>query len=292
MATTDYRPSDEKKFDEQIEDVASQPSDIDHDEVYSPAEQKKIIHRVDRRLVSMCGLMYCVSLMDRTNLSAAAIAGMTKELRLDIGFRYSTVILVFFVTYVIFQPPATVLTKKIGPRLFLATITLVWGGIMIAFGFVKDWAALAGLRILLGVLEAGFFPGAVFLMSTWYVRYDMQKRYSVFYIIGCVAAAFSGILAYGLMQMNGLANLGGWRWIFIIEGVISCLVAISGYLFLVDFPETGHKSWNFLSRAECDFIMRRIDKDRGDAHTEPFTIGRFLRPALDFKIWLFALLFW
>jgi MFS family permease len=140
-------------------------------------------------------------------------------------------------------------------------------------------------------LEAGYFPGAVYLLSTWYVRYDMQKRYTLFYGIGCVATAFCGILAYGLGQMNGLAGLGGWRWIFIIEGILSCLCALAGYVFLVGFPEDAHKSWHFLNESERDFIIRRVNRDRGDAITEPFTLGAFLKSAGDFKVWVFAFMF-
>ena len=267
------------------------PDDISFDEVYSQDQQRKIIHRIDRRLVSMCGVMYCISLMDRTNLSAAALAGMTVDLDMLRDFRYNIVVLIFFITYVLFQPPATVLTRKIGPRIFLSTITLLWGSVMIAFGFVKHWSALAGLRVLLGVLEAGFFPGCVYLMSTWYSRYDVHKRYSVFYLIGCFASAASGILAFGLMQMNGLQGIRGWRWIFIIEGVISCVIALIGYLLLIDFPEKAHKSWKFLNSEETAFIIRRVNRDRGDAAVEPFSLGKFLRPALDLKIWGFAMIF-
>ena len=74
-----------------------------------------------------------------------------------------------------------------------------------------------GLRILLGILEAGFFPGCAYLLSCWYTRFELQKRNAVFYLIGSLASACSGILAYGIMQMNGLAGLGGWRWIFIVR---------------------------------------------------------------------------
>jgi MFS family permease len=265
--------------------------DIDHDEVYTRAEQRKIIHRVDRRLVLMCGIMYCISLMDRTNLSSAAIAGMTVELKMNVGFRYSIVALVFFITYVIFQPPATICTRKIGPRRFLPTITLLWGALIIVFGFVDTWTQLAALRVVLGILEAGFFPGCVYLLSTWYSRYDVQKRYSVFYLIGCFASAASGILAYGFMQMHGLSGYSGWRWIFIMEGILSCIIALIGYVLIVDFPEHAHKCWKFLSKAECDFVIRRVNKDRSDATVEPFTMKAFLIPALDFKVWCFAMLF-
>ncbi len=76
---------------------------------------------------------------------------------------------------------------------------------------------MVGLRIILGVLEAGFFPGCAYLLSTWYPRYDLQKRNAVFYLIGSVASAFAGILAYGFMQMAGQQGLAGWRWIFIVS---------------------------------------------------------------------------
>ncbi|KAK4994195.1 hypothetical protein LTR66_005731, partial [Elasticomyces elasticus] len=245
-------------------------------EGFSPAEQKKIIHRIDRRLVPTVGLMYCVSLMDRTNLSAAAIAGMTKELKLNVGFRYSIVTLVFFITYVLFQPPSTVLCRKIGPRVYLSVITLLWGSIMIAMGFSKNWTTLVGLRVILGVLEAGFFPGCVYLLSTWYVRYDMGKRYSVFYLLGSLASACAGILAFGLMQMNGLQRLTGWRWIFIMEGVLTCIVAGLGYVFLISFPDdNAHKTFHFLNEREISFIVARVNADRGDVATEPFSMARF-----------------
>ncbi|KIW11866.1 hypothetical protein PV08_09139 [Exophiala spinifera] len=258
---------------------------------FSPEEQRRIIRRIDRRLITTCGVLYCVSLMDRTNLSNAAIAGMIVELKL-IDFRYSTIALVFFATYTLLQPPATVLCRKIGPRPFLTFITFSWGVVMIGFGFPNTWGPMILLRLLLGVLEAGFFPGCVYLISTWYSRYDLQKRYSFFYLIGSLASACSGILAYGLMQMDGLANYSGWRWIFIMEGIITCVLAIICYFFLVDFPDRAAKTaWGFLSERECQFIIRRIAKDRDDAQLEPFNLKKWASSGLDLKIWGFALIF-
>ncbi|KAI0129069.1 major facilitator superfamily domain-containing protein [Xylariales sp. AK1849] len=257
---------------------------------YPPEEQKRIIRRIDRRLVATVGCMYCVSLMDRTNLSAANIAGMAKELEL-VNERYSIVTLVFFVTYVVFQPPSTVIARKIGPRIHLAVITVLWGAVMIGFGFVKNYSSLAALRVILGILEAGFFPSCVYLLSTWYTRYEVGKRYSFFYVIGCVASAFSGILAYGLMQMAGLQHLSGWRWIFIIEGVLTCLLGIAGYWLLVDFPDSHRKTWNFLSAEERAWIVKRVNADRGDGSTPKFELKRFLAAGADWKIWCYALVF-
>lgn len=129
---------------DEVESPTSQDSlDFEHDHEFSVAEQRKIKHKIDRRLITMCGAMYCVSLMDRTNLGAAVLAGMVGDLNL-IGFRYSTIALVFFVTYVLCQPPATILCRKIGPRWFLSTITLCWGIVEIGFGFPKTWTEMLG----------------------------------------------------------------------------------------------------------------------------------------------------
>ncbi|KAI4111757.1 MAG: hypothetical protein LQ339_000214 [Xanthoria mediterranea] len=216
---------------------------LDTDPVYSYREQRKIIHRIDRRLVITCGIIYCFSLIDRGNLGNASIAGMTKDLELGVGFRYSTIVLVFFPTYVLFQPPATLLSRKLGPRKFLATITLLWGTLEIGFGFAKKWTDMIGLRVALGILEAGLYPSVVYLLATWYSRYDVGKRYCAFYVVGCLALAFG---------------------------------------------DKADQSWRFLNKDERDFIVRRINKDRDDAIPEKFTLARFLRPALDIKIWILA----
>ncbi|EAS30930.3 phthalate transporter [Coccidioides immitis RS] len=266
-------------------------SDVDIDEEFSYKEQRKIIHRVDLRLVTICGLGYCISLMDRTNTSMAAIAGMNRDLELTVGFRYSVIVLIFFVTYIVCQPFATAIIRKIGPQIFISVIIASWGVVLIGFGFVKNWEQMAALRALLGALEAGFFPGTVYLLSCWYSRYEVHQRYSLFYFIGAVAASLSGILAFGLSQMDGMHGLGGWRWIFIMEGVISVAVAIICYIFIVDFPDKADKAWGFLNSKEQAFILRRLNKDRGDADPEPFTFAKFLRPALDLKIWGFAMIF-
>lgn len=119
----------------------------------------------------------------------------------------------------------------------------------------------------------------------------MGKRYSVFYLLGAVASAFAGILAYGLMQMNGLANITGWRWIFIIEGILTCVLGIAGYWLIVDFPDSKRTSWRFLGARERAWIVARVQADRGDAKIPAFSMRKFLRAGLDWKIWCYAMIF-
>ncbi len=100
---------------------------------------------------------------------------MAVDLKLTIGYRYSIITLVFFITYVILQPPATVVLRKLGPSVFLPTITILWGMCAMCFGFVTTWTQLLPLRLVLGIFEAGFFPGCAYLLSCWYPRFDLQK---------------------------------------------------------------------------------------------------------------------
>lgn len=165
MVTQDEAPG---KCAEQVElatsysvdatEAATEASYVASIEALTPEERKRTIRRVDIRLVSTLGFLYCVSLMDRNNTGIAMIAGMSTDLVM-IGSRYSIVILLFFIPYVLFQPPSTAILRKVGPRIFLSLTTLVWGLTTIASGFVRTWSDLIPLRLILGACEAGFFPG-------------------------------------------------------------------------------------------------------------------------------------
>ncbi|KAJ5898430.1 hypothetical protein N7504_008718 [Penicillium tannophilum] len=274
-----------------VEPVESQKpmlENIDDDPVFSYAEQRKIIRRVDLRLVLMLGALHCVCLIDRGNIGAAKLAGMSTELHL-IGNRYSVIAVSFFPPYICLQALGPILIRKIGPVNYLSAVCLIWGAVMLSAGFVKTWTQMVGIRVIIGALEAGFFPASVYLISTWYTRYDLQKRYAIFYFLGCVASACTGILSYGITFMNGLGGLTAWRWIFIIQGLITCIIAVIGWFVLIDFPDRMKTSARkFLSDSEYDFIMRRIGKDRADTVLEPFNLRKYFAAGLDINIWAFG----
>ncbi|KAK6536423.1 hypothetical protein TWF281_000660 [Arthrobotrys megalospora] len=284
---------DEKKS-EIFDNIALEAPDDASDIVeYDEVEQKKILHRIDRRLVIIIGVIYCISVIDRNNMGSAAVAGMTKELGMNAqNNAYSIATLVFFVTYIFFEPPGVIGCRKFGPRLFLPTICLLWGISVTCMGFVKNWHQLLGMRLILGVFEAGYFPGASYLLSTWYNRYELGKRFAAFYVIGSIASAFSGILAYGLMQMGGAGGISAWRWIFIMEGIITCMIAAAGFIFIPPFPDdpNAHKTWGFLNKSEVNHIVRKVEADRGDVQPEPFTIGRFFQGGKDLKGYVFGMI--
>jgi MFS family permease len=150
----------------------------------------------------------------------ARIAGMDADLQLSIGSRYSILTMIFFIPYIIFQFPATIIIRRLGPALWLPSLVICWGAVTIGMGFARTWTQALGCRVILGVLEAGYYPGCVYLLSCWYVRFEVQKRFSGFYLLALLASGFSNVLAWGLSEMKGLGGLNGWQWIFAIVSLL------------------------------------------------------------------------
>ena len=168
----------------------------------------------------------------------------------------------------------------------------MWGIVTIGMGFCKTWGQFTALRAICGLCEAGLFSSALYLLQMWYCRYDVHKRYASFILISVLGGSFSGVLAYGFMRMAGVGGYGGWTYIFVWEGVLTCVIALIGALLIIDFPQEAQatsKSW--LKSHELAYVMRLLERDRQDTHAEPFSWVAFFRSGLDFKLWLFGLLF-
>jgi hypothetical protein len=106
-----------------------------------------------------------------------------------------------------------------------------------------------------------------------------------------VGASLSGVLSYGFMQMAGVGGYAGWRYIFIWEGVLTCIIAIIGAILIVDFPQKAQNSRKFLETRELEYVIKLLERDRNDAHEEPFSWSAFFKSSLDLKIWMFGLIF-
>lgn len=176
--------------------------------------ETKVIRKVDCRLIPILGLLYSVAGLDRVNLSNARVAGMDEDLRFDIGNRYSIALLVFFITYCLFEMPTTLLLRPIGPKLLLNGLAVSWGIVMLGMGFIDDWRLIVVCRMLIGILEAGFLPCCMFLLSTWYQRFEIQQRVSWWYLINLFVSAFGNVLAWAIVKLDGAHRIAGWRWIF------------------------------------------------------------------------------
>ncbi|KAJ9475658.1 putative High-affinity nicotinic acid transporter (putative) [Pseudozyma hubeiensis] len=258
---------------------------------FDEAEVKRVRRKVDWRLLPILGALYSIALIDRTNLSAARIAGAGVELRLTAGTNYSIPLLMFFVPYILLEMPSNLLLRKIGAARQLSFLGFCWGVVMLGQGFVKTRQQLTATRALIGAFEAGFFPACVWLISTWYVRRESQVRMSAFYLISVGVSGFSNILAYGMSLIRVPdRTFRGWRWIFIIEGLLTIVLAVIAYFIILDFPDKAAEK-GFLTIAERDMILARIQRDRGDAKPDALTWGKAAKYAKDIKVWLYGLMF-
>ncbi|CCF49372.1 hypothetical protein NDA11_000400 [Ustilago hordei] len=255
------------------------------------AEVKRVRKKIDRRLLPILGAIYSIALIDRTNLSAARIAGAGVDLKLTAGTNYSVPLLMFFVPYILFEMPSNLLLRKIGAAKQLSFIAFCWGIVMLGQGFVKSWQTLTVTRALIGAFEAGFFPSAVWLISTWYVRRESQVRMSAFYLISVGVSGFSNIIAYAMSLIKvSDRTFHGWRWIFIIEGLLTVVLAVIAYWAVLDFPDKAVEK-GFLTIAERDMILTRIQRDRADAKPDALTWAKAGKYAMDIKVWLYGLMF-
>lgn len=162
---------------EKVEKGLASPSSASSSEEFDMKLAAKLRHRIDWRLIPALGAMYGISLMDRKNVSNAAVAGMLKDLKMNKGVGYNIVNLCFFITYVLCQPFMIILCRKIGPRFFLPGICVAWGVVIIGFGFTNNWPGLIPLRLVLGLLESGYFPGCLYLLSCWYTKCKSPQSY-------------------------------------------------------------------------------------------------------------------
>lgn len=160
-------------------------------------------------------------------------------------------------------------------------------------GIVKDYKGLVITRVFLGVTEAGFFPASTYLLTTWYCRWEYQTRVAIFFSAASLAGSFSGLLAYAIQHMEGVAGLSGWRWIFILEGILTVTIGVFVPWILPDSPGTA----KFLSEQEKAYIQYRLQQDAGTssgevALDEKFQ-WKFLKEALlDYKIYLGIVMYW
>lgn len=250
-------------------------------------DEAKLLRKIDLRLIPTLCVLYLLAFLDRVNISNAAIFGLKDDLKLD-GVKYNTALTIFFVPYILFEIPSNVLLKKLKPHLWLSGCMFMFGLVTLLQGFVQNYAGLLTTRFFLGVFEAGMFPGCFYLIGMWYKRGEVQKRISFFFSSTSLAGAFGGLIAAAIGKMDGMQGYRGWRWIFILEGLLTCLVSFGFYFIISDFPEEA----TFLTDDERAFVKARLRADVGDsARDEKISFKDVLRVFKDYKIFLGGLMY-
>ncbi|KAL8952423.1 MAG: hypothetical protein Q9222_001658 [Ikaeria aurantiellina] len=247
-------------------DIAHPSAEYDDDlNVQCPSHttQRKLLTQIDLRVIPVLSILYLLAFLDRTNIANASVYGLQEELNLQ-NTQYNTALTIFFVPYIAFEIPSNILLKKLKPHLWLSMCMFLFGVVTICQGLVQNYSGLLATRFFLGVAETGMFPGSFYLIGMWYKRSEAQKRYSFFFGSTSLAGAFGGLLASAIGKMDRMRGYQGWRWIFILEGVLTAVVAILFYFIIPDFPENA----KWLTEEERTYVRARLRADQGRSAAE------------------------
>jgi MFS family permease len=162
-------------------------------------------------------MAYLLCFLDRVNIGNARLYGLEADLGLT-GSQYQTAVSLLFVTYVLVEVPSNLVLKKFTPSRWISIITVTWGIISTLTGIVQNFAGLVVCRLLMGLVEGGLFPGLTVYLTLFYTKKEIALRIAYLFVSSALAGACGGLLAYGIGFMDGIASMGGWRWIFIMEG--------------------------------------------------------------------------
>ncbi|CZS99609.1 related to PUTATIVE TARTRATE TRANSPORTER [Rhynchosporium agropyri] len=246
-------------------------------------DEKALLRRLDWKLLPPLTLLYLLSFLDRSNVGNAKLEGLIVDLNFT-GNEYLFTLTIYFIGYVLFEIPCNIILKRTTPRFWLPTLMLAWGIVATLLGVTQNFAGFVVARFFLGVTESGLFPGVVFYLSMWYKRTETHYRVALFFSAASLAGAFGGILAFGIAKMDGAGGYQGWRWIFILEGLLTVVVSLSAYLFIHNYPSTAP----FLSSEERQFIHHRLSTSSDATNTEEFSWANVRAALSDYKCWLYG----
>jgi MFS transporter, ACS family, tartrate transporter len=241
--------------------------------------ETRIMWKVSLRLLPFLFLLYVVNILDRANIGFARLQmlpdlGMTEQ-------QYAFGAGLFYVGYILFEVPSNLILRRTGARVWIARILVSWGFVSSAMMFVTGAWGYSLLRVLLGVAEAGFFPGVILYLSYWFPARERAKAVALFMIAGSVAGVV-GYPASGavLQYLNGTGGLAGWQWMFLLEGIPAVLLGVVTLFYLTDSP--ARAGW--LTLPERTWLAERMEgeeKQRIERH------GLTLwRAAADPRVWL------
>lgn len=286
MATIPAQHDQEKIALEQGNGGGGTPSLSSEENFANPTgiDEKALVRRLDLKLLPPLTLLYLLSFLDRSNIGNAKLDGLTTDLHIT-GNQYLLTLTMYFVGYVLFEIPCNIILKRTTPKIWLPTLMLVWGIVATLMGVTQSFAGIVVARTFLGITESGLFPGVVFYLSMWYKRTETHYRVALFFSAASLAGAFGGILAYGIGFMKGVGGYNGWRWIFIIEGLLTVVISLLSYLFIHNYPSTAP----FLTEPERAFIHARLKHSSDATLTEPFSWSGVREALSDYKCWLYGL---
>ncbi len=246
------------------------------------AQSAEVVSRLTSRLVPLLFLLYVVAYVDRINIGFAALQIQS---RLGLGSAgYGFAAGVFFAGYVVFQVPSNIALQRIGARRWIALLMIAWGMISSCMIFVRVPWHLYALRFLLGSAEAGFFPGVVFYLKSWFPFTSRAKAVALFVAAGPVSAVITGPLSGTLLGIHR-AGFAGWQWMFLLEGAPAVVLGIVAFRFLTNTPKEAH----WLSLEQRCWLVAEL-RQEAEGHQSGNKVG-ILKVFTSLPVWLLVMVY-
>lgn len=242
--------------------ISSTPANDSDTELNSEdyaVKEKRILRKVDFWLVYFYSFVYIFRVIDSSNYSNAAIINLEAgtNIKTQLHFtpsQWAWTLSIFSYSYLVFEPSNTLLLKYFRPSRWMFVLILSWGVCACSVAAVQNFTGMMIVRFAIGMAEAGFYPAVLYHMSFWYRPSEMPWRIGLFYSVGQVASALSGLLAFAIGYLNGKGGLAGWRWLFLLEGLPAIIFSIIALFGLPDYPQTAR----MLTDDEREFLLKRL----------------------------------
>jgi len=293
MQTENRDHKDEMAFpDEKFVEVADKQPVSNGMSASNTAMTRRILLKLDFRILPVLALLFLCSFLDRTNVGNAKTYGLETSLKMT-DHQYDTGLAVYYATYILSEIPSNLVLRKISPKIWLPALTIMWGIVTMCLGFVRNYAGFMVVRALLGITEGGLLPGIVLYLAGMYTRGEMALRMGLFYTAASLSGAFGGLLARGLTAIGNRGKQATWSWIFIIEGLLTVVVGFIAYVVLPNTVSTA----SFLKEEEREFAATRLHldmpsrlaQDGSEHHHESFKWSEVARGMFSISTWLSAL---
>jgi ACS family tartrate transporter-like MFS transporter len=218
--------------------------------------ERRTVRKVSWRLLPYLFLLYLVSYIDRINISVAQLQ-MPRDVPMNSaawGFGAG----LFFVGYFLFEVPSNLILARVGARVWIARIMLIWGVISSSMMFAKTVPVFYTLRFLLGAAEAGFFPGILYYLTWWFRERDRARAVALFMTAGTLANAIGSVVSGALLELDGFGGLHGWQWVFVLEGIPAVLLGVSVLFVMIERPSDAR----WLTAEEKDWLEGELARER------------------------------
>ncbi|KAK4223101.1 putative transporter [Podospora fimiseda] len=248
--------------------------------------EKKYLLKIDCIILPLIAAIYFLASLDRSDVSNAVVAGMGVDLKLNAG-QISNCVAFFYIGFLAFQLPGSILVRVLTPPIQLGVALMIWGGATAIMTEANNWQTIAGLRVVVGAFEA-FINGAPLYLTFWYKPDELATRGAIFMSMMNLAGSMNGLIAYAIQSgpLNGRYGRPAWRWIFLVEGVVSVGF---GLVILFLLPTTPERvKWGF-SKDEKKIAMRRTEEAYNVPNAKP-NGAQFVAALKDPKTWFYSVL--